>query len=1362
MVRFFGPRVGWWHTVSAFAYCFSPVGLGLFRPSPIFAVYAVAPWIVAAALHGASGRQPWRWAAVSALAIAFVAPIELPGTVYVLGFIPLIIGALVVVSPGARLVPAFGWVWRSALLTTVCMAPVVVRTFYAQGALQRRLFVTEAPEAVAVASSWSEVYRGMGNWLTYFRFGLIESRPNFDAFLSNPWVIAASLAVPFVALLPVLGARNVAGRVAVALGVTSLIAVVGLYPISDPSPAGRALGWAFDNRPSSQAFRNTLKAGWLWALVVAVLFGAAVSAAGSIAGRRRRPGVRQPLAAIAAGLGIAMVIAASWPAWSGNLYPPGSVEEIPTYWHDATDWLNDNQEHGLVLVLPGTPAAEYRWGDPGDDIFEALLRRPYVSPNFFATSNETTTNLWSELEARLNSEHLEDTSIAPILRRMGVRYLVLRNDLAWNGTNLPRPIALQPLRADPAFALVASFGLAGENTVAPLDPNADQFERGLSIFEAGLSPIEIYDLGPNEVVRAIEAGPSVLLQGDGSGWLRAIDAGLLNTNAPVAYADAQDAASTIALLKSGSPVLVTDTNVKRELQSVGPTTVASPAVFDAPSDRFTDVLFSGPGAATTLWTRDAINISSTASSLNEPWHRAQQAFDDDPNTAWKVPFLVQRVGQSITIELREAAPITRIAIQRSGAVTSGFVRIDDGETLSFVFVGDTTELDMGGVVGSEITLGINTIADGARGLVGFAEIDVDGFDLQAARQTPTALVDAAAANPSIGDALADAPLIFAFEREQTNGRPTIENNIRRRFATDTDRTFAVIGEVTPGRIAALDGACQPLLRIDGVVHEARVVPGSAIGDTSTQFVTCAPIALAAGAHLIESVGVRLDRLVIADDNVFSSRNVAEVEVSVVNRDSTSVDLAIGGGGAGTRVVTGISYHDAWVAEADGRPQRTTELDGQLAVTLDQGGPTRLTLRFGPQRAFGASLAVAVLGILGCILLLLPASVTHQAPAMLADDGTKRIAAPLAAAGLAVALAYLAGGTAAAALTACALAVGAGFTWYLPMIAGFALLVAGGAMTLLEDELVASLQFATNRDGAARAIQIGLLLLAASGTVASLSTDDDAVPTAPRPIDSEPKRAPDGNDLDDPTDDTQPHSRWPRELLAGIVLTIVALAVVALRLVAAPGLAPQVRTALHTGKGYVAALDSQANELALAPLAVMADVFGPAPMWLLAFVALAAGTLLGFVAWRQPILAAAPAATALVVSDSAPAVLAIGLLAIALALSRESSTRSALASGIAAGLAGLAVPTAAFVAPFALALTIAGPGRWSRLAAAWLGVGAITWAWWNWVDDALGLGRIADEFNMLQLGLLITPAALHWLVRGVREDNEAPAYPATVP
>lgn len=91
------------------------------------------------------------------------------------------------------------------------------------------------------------------------------------------------------------------------------------------------------------------------------------------------PRLRHPLTRrAAAGLGVAVIaLIAVAPVWSGRMLPTGAYREVPDYWQQAADFLNDNVDTRTLLV-PETSFARQEWGWTRDEPAQPLLDVPWA------------------------------------------------------------------------------------------------------------------------------------------------------------------------------------------------------------------------------------------------------------------------------------------------------------------------------------------------------------------------------------------------------------------------------------------------------------------------------------------------------------------------------------------------------------------------------------------------------------------------------------------------------------------------------------------------------------------------------------------------------------------------------------------------------------------------------------------------------------------------------------------------------------------------------------------------------------------------------------------------------------------------
>ncbi len=160
---------------------------------------------------------------------------------------------------------------------------------------------------------------------------------------------------------------------------------------------------------------------------------------------------------ILAGIVAFAVLAAATPAAAGRITPTGGFEEVPDYWSEAAQWLADDEDPGVALLVPGTMFAGYVWGSPRDEPFQALASTRWAVRNAVPLTPAGNIRMLDAVEDQLAQGH-GSPALADYLRRSGVSHLVVRNDVARND-DTPDPVLVhQALDESDGIELAATFG----------------------------------------------------------------------------------------------------------------------------------------------------------------------------------------------------------------------------------------------------------------------------------------------------------------------------------------------------------------------------------------------------------------------------------------------------------------------------------------------------------------------------------------------------------------------------------------------------------------------------------------------------------------------------------------------------------------------------------------------------------------------------------------------------------------------------------------------------------------------------------------------------------------------------------------
>ncbi len=610
---------------------------------------AMLPWVLLPLVHGARGDpgvSPRRTAALSGLAVAAIGGVNAAATAAVL-VVPLL-WLLSRDSGRLRRRLVAWWLGAVALATAWWVLPLLVLGRYAYPFLS---YIENARVTTSVDSA-ANVLRGTDHWLGFL---LSPTGPGWPA----GWTLATS-AVPAAATVLVagLGLAGLAARgtperrwLGWCLLVGMLLVGVGYAGVGG-SPLAAAVDSLLDGPLAP--LRNVHKFDPVLRLPLTLGLAAALARVPAVA-RRLAATVRgedgrwlraHPSVAPRVAVGAVMVplLLATAPAWTGALAPPGGFVAVPTWWSQTADWLAARDD-GRALLEPASAFADYVWGRPGDEPLAALARSPWAVRDAVPLGAPGATRLLDGVEA-LVSTGRGSVDLAGSLERAGIRYVVLRNDLAPDASPTPPAVARATLVNSPGLTLVARFGRMSASTA------------GGYLDLAGPLPdrpaVEIFAVGSSAPARAeLLATPPTGL----SGGPEAL-AGTIPTSAGVPFVAVADGGPR-------SNVLVTDT-LRRRARNMGSAASDAygptlPAGIDPASGRpAADVLPYDSGThQTTSMLDGAVEVSASSSAADPlatgylgPAFAPYSAVDADPATTW-----VSDVG--------DAAPTLRVDFGRS-------------------------------------------------------------------------------------------------------------------------------------------------------------------------------------------------------------------------------------------------------------------------------------------------------------------------------------------------------------------------------------------------------------------------------------------------------------------------------------------------------------------------------------------------------------------------------------------------------------------------------------------------------------------------------------------------------------------------
>jgi arabinofuranan 3-O-arabinosyltransferase len=626
------------------AYALSPVALTVagqtsgellpitLAPWIIVPLTSMRPWLSATSDTGAGrGRIPSRARAVarSALAIALCSGLNAASTLAAI--VPC--GWYILTRPGTatRGRMLAWWLPAAALVTVSWAVPLLLLSRYGVSIVP----YTESAQVTATTTSLVNILRGTENWIGYQSTGGVPSR--LLAFDIGTGILQATLAGTLAALgLAGLARSDMPERRFLLWLALGGIAVISLgYVSSLGSPLEGPLV-ALINGPASP-FRN------LWKFDPLVRLPLVLGLAHLLAGPRREAvrrdtprsvAARAPLPTVAVLRGMAVVALASLvvPTATTGLASPGSFSQIPSYWVAAGDWLTGHAGNQAVLVEPGAGFSEYTWGNPMDDVLQGLTNIDFAERNLGVVGSAGNERLLDAIDQEFAAGD-GSTGLTTALARMGIKYVLVRNDLAGSqltATSLVR--VRDTIATSPGLTLVARFG--------PEVPD-DAPEDMLAGVSARYRAVEVYQVAGAQAAAVVQPAVGALrVLGAPESLITLANAGLLGAS-PVLLNNHDE----------GEPVagtVVTD-SLRRRVVNFGqlrsnysPTlTATEPADTFLSTDDFTEPGWSADEAVTQYSGISEVTASSSASDLQasaSQWATGlfpYSAFDGNPDTMWE-------------------------------------------------------------------------------------------------------------------------------------------------------------------------------------------------------------------------------------------------------------------------------------------------------------------------------------------------------------------------------------------------------------------------------------------------------------------------------------------------------------------------------------------------------------------------------------------------------------------------------------------------------------------------------------------------------------------------------------------------------
>ncbi len=492
--------------LGAMAYALGPHALAsLGTNSSEYLPSAMLPWMVLPLVTAArrtvdgtprgSGRI--RAAARSGLAVACCGGINGTATLAVL-VVPFLFILTRPRRTGAARVRLLAW-WGAAvaLATAWWSVPLLILGKYAFS----WLLYTEKAGTTTSTTGLVNVFRGAERWVDYLVVDGSPWWPLGHLLATRTVPVLFTGAVAAVGLAGLLRPR-LPERVFLLL---TLLAGVVIMAAGHAGPLGPATRHLIDGPLAP--FRNLYKFDGLVRLPLALGVAHLLAPA-----RRWRSWRAAGVVAALAGLAL--------PALTTGLSGTGEFGAVPQYWRDATAWLDARAGEQGVIAVPGARFGEYVWGRPMDEITQPLLKARWGEHQLVPAGSAGLSRMMDAIDQRIASGQ-GSAGLSEVLARMGVRYVLVRNDLRRDDLRGAWPSRVhQALDASPGIRRVAWFGGAPVGANWPDD--------AVTMVDQPYAPVEIYEVqGADDVVSMTEADQALRVYGSPDALLTMADNGLL-------------------------------------------------------------------------------------------------------------------------------------------------------------------------------------------------------------------------------------------------------------------------------------------------------------------------------------------------------------------------------------------------------------------------------------------------------------------------------------------------------------------------------------------------------------------------------------------------------------------------------------------------------------------------------------------------------------------------------------------------------------------------------------------------------------------------------------------------------------------
>jgi arabinofuranan 3-O-arabinosyltransferase len=606
----------------------------------------VAPWAILPLVLAVKGRYTaGRAAALSGLAIAAMSGVNAVSTLAVL----VLPAAYILTHARSRQRSRLSVKWAAAAVAATAWwaLPLLLQGRYAFNFLP---YIEQSATTTRTLSA-ATVLRGTGTWTAYFSLGGSPWLAAGWAMVTSPAGILGS-AVVSAAGLAGLARRDMPERrwLCSCVGLVVVVALAGYY-----GPLGGPWHTATDHLLDGTLapFRSLYKLEPVIAVALALGCAHVMHRLWQLS----LPLGRYRLAANAATaplLALTM-IGLAWPQLTGQTLEAGSFPSVPRYWYQAAAYLAQHSPRDTALVVPADPHGQFTWGNAIDDPLEPLATSPWVERGLVPYGGAGAPVLLATAEQAMESGQ-QVPGLAQYLARAGIRYVVVRNDIAPAVSGYTPPQVVNETLAKSGFRRVAAFG--PRVAAAPTYPALSGAEPGFALSYPAVEVFEAADrqLRPASPVASLPVSSTVLVNGGPDSLLQLGAQGVLGRQPTVIAGQRLAGDPALWAVTDGQRRADNEFGATAGSQSYTYTANGTNPVDDplggagGPPRQLLPVTAAGHQTVAVLTGAASVTASSAGAWFSEaPQYDPANAFDGTASTAWAEASPATPVGQWLQI-----------------------------------------------------------------------------------------------------------------------------------------------------------------------------------------------------------------------------------------------------------------------------------------------------------------------------------------------------------------------------------------------------------------------------------------------------------------------------------------------------------------------------------------------------------------------------------------------------------------------------------------------------------------------------------------------------------------------------------------